>query len=188
MTKFFCIIYIIAAFSGYGFTAHNDYLDPGLVEKSGQFNVNRYLLSNYIAGFYSTGTNGVTEGGVKLDLHYDLPYIKGVFFNAEFSMSNLSSREVSGDASRWWGGNIPFFGETNFGISTKYFYAKLGYQNVVSSDAIYNHLIIDDYSGTFFAYRSELMVSQYVDFQAIYNIVRWHQSSWYNGESSYDWE
>lgn len=172
----------------FGLTTYNTYLDPGLVEKNGTFDLNRYLYSNYILGFISGATDNYFEAGAKLKVHYQPEMLKGFYANGEMMISNISARQVGGDAADWWGGNIPFFGETNFGFDSRWFDFQFGFQNLVSSTGIYHNLTLDDYSGSFLAYKSNLAITKYFDFQVIYNFVRIHQGPWYTGEATYDYD
>ena len=181
-----CIFYIslmtlFFQFS-YGIVEENSYYDIGLKQKNGVFNFEPYLGQNYLIGFLSVGNADFFEGGFKLRTYLDFPELLGFYFVGEFSMSKITAQNFSGDLA-WWGGIVPLFGETYFGFKKKYFNIKLGFQDLVSSDAIYNHLMIDDYSGSFFSLKIDSMISRFFDTQIVYSMIRPHQGPWYNGEN-----
>ena len=185
---FFIISLFSSVFTLCSLTEYNEYLDSGLVEKNGTFGLNPYLTPNFISGFISSSTDDYFELGARLKVHYSPKELKGLFFNGEMTMSNVSVRETGGDAAAWWNGTIPWWGETNFGFESRWFDFKLGYQNMVSSTGIYNNLMLDDYSGAFLGYKSNLAITKFFDFQVIMNFVRIHQGPWYTGDATYEWD
>lgn len=184
MIRYLILIFIfLYTFSFYGLTEYNDFYDMGLNPKDGVFNFNRYMnRQSYFVGFGSVGNDEFSEAGAMLSLYSNFGNLKGFYIRGGMTISQLNTRSTSGDLDEWWGGNVPFFDETYIGFQNKYFMAQLGWQNIVSSDAIYNHLMIDDYSGEFLSYKSQLMPAEFIDFEVSYNIVRWHQGPWYNGD------
>ena len=118
LKKIICTFFVFVYSFSFSIVFHNDYLDPGLVEKSGTFNLSRYLHANYLMGYLSIGTDGFEEEGARIHAYYAPEELKGFFLNADFYMSKISLRSLSGDAETWWGRNIPF-GETYFGFQSK---------------------------------------------------------------------
>ncbi len=183
----------VFSFKIHSIVAYNNSFDPGLIEKNGVFDFNKYLFDNYIMGFASHGLSGADgstvydEAGAKLHLRYAPDELKGFYFNADLYMSKITAQKLYGDAADWWGGNMPFFGETYFGFQSKIFDFSFGFQNLKSSDTIYHNVMIDSYSGAFFSYKSNLMITKYFDFQVAYNFIRFHQGPWYNGDVNYDY-
>jgi len=45
------ILFCVFSFKIHSIVAYNNYFDPGLVEKNGVFDLNKYLFDNYIMGF-----------------------------------------------------------------------------------------------------------------------------------------
>ncbi len=200
MRKLFIILIIFLFFYPplFSLIEKNDYNDPGLNEKNGTYGLDTYLRKSYT--LFLAGVSSLMkfdddldeyinyyEFGGRIHLYSEMPEMKGFFFNGDFLLTRNSHATFSSGDKGWWNSFIPYFGETHFGYKTKYFKIKLGFQKLVSSDAIYNHLLIDDYSGSIFGLRLDGMLGKFVDFQLSYNMIRPHQGPWYQGNDPIDW-
>jgi len=177
----------------------NAYNDVGLNEKNGTYGYDTYLRKSFFSFFTGLGfypilpyknTNSdeelYAEVGGRIKLFIDLPELQGLYFNGDFFISrNSLSLYKSGDLG-WWNSFVPYFGNSHVGFQHKYFSIKLGFQNLTSSDAIYNHLLLDDYSGSIFALKINTMLGRFVDMEFIYGMVRPHQGPWYSGDATID--
>lgn len=185
MKRYITILAILffTAASAFSLVATNEYGDIQLNEKKGVFNFNKYQGQSYVSFFGAVANYGFNEIGGKLHLVLDFPEMQGFYFNGDFLISKRSVvGATSGDLGHW-GGVAPLFGETYLGFKKKYFDIKVGFQNMVSSDAIYNHLMLDDYSGPLFGITFNGMISRFFDFQISYLMIRPHMGPWYNGSS-----
>ncbi len=187
------VIFIFFYYNLFSLIEKNDFNDPGLNEKNGTYGFASYLRKSYLMFFTGVGSQQkfdedtgqyitYSEVGGRIHLYSELPEMKGFFFNGDMYISRNSHAIYSSGDKSWWNSFIPYFGETHFGYKTKFFTIKLGFQNLVSSDAIYNHLLIDDYSGSLFGLSIDSMLGRFVDIQLTYNMVRPHQSPWYSGK------
>jgi hypothetical protein len=173
------ILTIVTIFSSFSITEVNDYYDSGLKEKTGTYGLASLMQRNILMGFTSVGNkNNYFEIGGKWHFVIDEPEMMGFYFVGDFLMTYKNIPKDTGGDAAYWGGFSPFYGEDYFGFRSKYLNAKFGWQYAVSSDAIYNHLILDDYSGSFFGLRVDSMFSRFFDFQFYYLILRPNKSSW----------
>ncbi len=191
MKHYLALIFaLILSNSIFALIEKNDYNDIGLNEKNGIYDLNQYLGDSFFK-FYTAVGNAREQGsfydiGFRIKMFVALKELQGFFFIGDFFISR-STLKLSGTGDiAWWNNFIPYFGETHFGYQNKYFTIKLGFQNLVSSDAIYNHLLVDDYSGSLFALRATSLLSRFVDMDIIYSMIRPHQSAWYNGNDTVD--
>ncbi len=183
----FIIILLILPFSlfSFPFSEVNDYYDYELVPKEGTYGVNRYGKNKSftgIGGSFRT-LNSYAEMLLFTRFYIDLPELYGFFFVADFlvdykTATNSEIMPASGEYSKSFGVTFTYGGESYIGFQNKYTTIKLGFQNLVSSDAIYNHLLYDDYSGSFFALKWDLLITRFLDIELLYNIVRPQNGLW----------
>ncbi|MCG8569811.1 MAG: hypothetical protein MJB14_06700 [Spirochaetes bacterium] len=181
----YSLLLFIMACPAFAIFEHNLYFDRGLNEKNGTFNLNKYLYPNYLTVLLTPGNENYLNFGAITHLEVTYPELGGFYFKGDFSMTRLSSPNadaVLGDIGSYWGSFAPFFGATHFGFKKRFFDAKFGYQNLVSSDAIYNHLMLDDYSRSILVLALNTMPSRFFDSQLVYAILRPHTGKWYAEE------
>lgn len=183
---FFVLLLILLSYSLFSLIEKNDNNDVGLVEKNGTFGFSPYMRSSYFQFLTGVGTNEYSEIGFRIKMLMEFQELQGFYFNGDMQISrNSLSTYSKGDLS-WWNSFVPYFGTTHFGYKHKYFTIKLGFQNFRSSDAIYNHLLLDDYSGSLFGLSATAMIGRFVDIELNYIMVRPHQGPWYQGDSTID--
>jgi len=178
----YILLLLISVYSIYPLIEKNDYNDSGLNEKNGTYGLSSYLRKSYALFFASIGLNYYSDIGGKIRLYLDPPELLGFYFAGDIYVSKNNLVNYS-QGLPWWINFLPFLNESYVGYKHKYFNIKLGYQKLLSSDAIYNHLMIDDYSGSLFGLKILAMLSRFADIELIYSIVRPHQGPWYRGDS-----
>ena len=188
---FILIISIFSALNIFSITEVDSDGDIGLVPKDGTYGFASFRKSK-ITLYASVGTNNTTDPSTGITTYYnelgahiqmllDMPELKGFYFNGDFQISHNSlSIYTTGDLA-WWSSFVPWFGETYFGYKNKYFDVTLGFMDLVSSDAIYNHLALDDYSGSLPGLRIKGMLGRFIDFELLYLMIRPNQSPWWDG-------
>ncbi|MBN2544165.1 MAG: hypothetical protein JXB50_00110 [Spirochaetes bacterium] len=170
---------------------HN--VDIGLIEKSGIYGFNPYLRKSFFLGYFGysallTGTlpqdqkSEYVEVGARIKAYLEYPQLKGFFFNGDIYINQNTFNITNQGDLAWYGSFTTFFGETHLGYKHKYFSVILGFQRLISSDAIYNHLLVDDYSGPIFALKVKSMLGRFIDIELNYAMVRPHQGPWYSGD------
>jgi len=185
------ILFCITAFNIFSLVEKNEYNDIGLNEKNGTYGFDSYMRKStlsFITAVSSETTYDPAKGwtyyseiGGRIKMLLDFPEMGGFFFNGDMFISKNSLKTYTSGDLAWWNSFVPYMGDTHIGYKNKYFTVKLGFQNLVSSDAIYNHLMIDDYSGSLPAIRLNSMLGRFVDIELIYAMIRPHQSAWYSG-------
>ena len=180
MKKIFVFIFLLFCFDLFSLVELNDYYDYGLVEKNGTYGVKPFFRKNsfVMGGVFTSNNDSFSEWFTRLSMYIDPPELYGFVFNVDATMQRTS---LSTTRSSEFDKLLKFafnYGENYLGFINKYVSIKFGFQNLVSSDAIYNHLLIDDYSGAFFAFKTNILLSRYVDVEILYNIVRPQNSIW----------
>ncbi len=175
--SFLLIILFTLALPIFGIIDTNDYYDINLIEKNGTFNFESYKRSNHSYLFGGFDTNGYTEILGRMRLNIGPPELIGFYLVSEILFSNSDKRDAGGEFEKT-GNTMLFYGEAYIGFKNKWTSVKFGFQNLISSDAIYHRLLLDDYSGPIFALRWSQLLSRYVDMDLIYSFIRPHQGEW----------
>jgi hypothetical protein len=179
-------LFFITSYSLFSIVEVNDYNDVGLVEKNGTYGYSSPMYKNSFTSFFSVSSNSSFIAGFRLKLLLEVPELAGFYFYGNFFLDyNKVNTSLGADMSYWFG-FAPYFGESYFGYKNKFLSLKLGFQNFVSSDAIYNHLFIDDYSGSFFGLRFDSMISRFFDSQLFYIMVRPDKGSFLSNSTVFD--
>ncbi len=164
----------------YSIITHNDYYNAGLVRKIGTYDLSIFNRANSSSFYFGAGNLDYLEVGGNVSLHLQPPELFGLILHGDFYFSWVNGRTFEGSTLSQVGDIIVYYGEGYAGFQNPYTSFKVGFQNLVSSDAIYHHLFLDDFSGSFFSIRWDIWMSRFFDFQLVYNIVRPHQSNWSN--------
>ncbi|HOJ64555.1 MAG TPA: hypothetical protein PLE45_09050 [Spirochaetota bacterium] len=171
------LIIFLINFNLFSILEVNDYYDINLIEKSGIFRYETFQRYNSSTTIGLLSTDYFHEFAGRMVLTIMPPELYGFMIKSEAIFSRSTKREYGGEFEKT-NGLILYYGEAYLGFRNKYFTAKLGFQNLVSSDAIYNHLLLDDYSGPFFALKLSFIITRFVDVDLIYNFIRPHQGEW----------
>lgn len=175
------VLFIISALcsSLYSISEINEYNDLGLTEKNGTFGIPNVMRKSYTrnTGTFLTKENYI-QWSHRLHMMVDYPELLGFFLNFDFMVQRSNAQFTGAPEFDKVMSFVLYPTQAYIGFKNKYTTVQFGFQNQVSSDAIYNHLLIDDYSGSFFGLKWNQLLGRFVDIEIVYNFVRPHNGSW----------
>jgi hypothetical protein len=157
----------------------NDSLDINIADKNGTFGIDTYLRYNYSMMYGYLESDGSGEIGGKQLLRIDLPELRGIYFKSDLLFA-FNPERYAGAEFQKMNNVLLHYGEAYLGFQNKYTSLKIGFQNLVSSDGIYNHLLLDDYSGPMFGLKWNIWLTRFWDLELIYSFIRPHNATWFN--------
>ena len=175
--NFFIILFTTLCCLSFAIIDSNEYLDINLKDKNGTFGFGSYHRDNYFFMFGGVDTNGYAEFETKTHLNIDSPELFGFLFAGDIYLGLTKDREIGGEFEKF-GGLTMYYGEAYLGYENKFTSIRVGFQSLNSSDAIYNHLLVDDYSGPIFAMRFNQFMSRFFDMEIVYSFIRPHSTDW----------
>jgi hypothetical protein len=180
------LLFLISAVSLFPVIEWNDLYEPGLVEKNGIYGYQSPLYNNSFQFITGVKTDNTSYISLKTRMLINPAELWGFFYLGEFHINKISGQSSEAGDLSWFGGLAPYLGESYIGQKNQYFKIHFGFQNLRSTDAIYHHLMLDDYSGSMLALRGSGMFSRFFDFDISYIILRPNKSSWLNGKAEFD--
>lgn len=174
---FYIILFTTICSISFAIIDSNDYLDINLKGKDGTFALPSYHRDNYFFTFCGVDTKGYAEFETKTHLNINSPELFGFIFAGDIYVGYTKDRDVGGEFEKF-GGITMYYGEAYLGYENKFTSVRVGFQNLNSSDAIYNHLQIDDYGGPIFALKFTQFMSRFVDMEIVYSFIRPHTTDW----------